>query len=164
MSDRRCRFCQKTFRPSPYQQRQAVCSEPSCQRQRRSEYRQRKLAADAEYRQVCRDSSRKWRAAHPDYWKQYREKNPQSVDRNREQQKRRDHKRHLRHLANNTSAWDLKHSAAGVWLLGPGAEDLANNNAASAQVWIIETLGPRKEPEFASCQQQRAGFNSTSVG
>jgi len=164
MDDRRCRFCQKTFQPSKYQLRQAVCGEPSCQRQRRSEYRQRKLAADAEYRQVCQDSSRKWRAAHPDYWKQYRKKNPQSVDHNREQQKCRDHKRRLRHLANNTSAWDLKQAAAGVWLLGPGAEDLANNNAASAQVWIIETLPSRKRLGLASCQQQRAGLVSSSVG
>ena len=144
MSDRRCRFCQNTFQPSKYQLRQTVCREPSCQQQRRSEYRQRKLDADAEHRQVCRDSSRKWRAAHPDYWKQYREKNPEAVNRNRQQQKSRDHKRCLRHLANNTSAWDLKHLAAGIWLLGSGAEDLANNNAASAQVWIIETLAPQK--------------------
>jgi len=145
MDDRRCRFCQNPFQPSKYQLRQTVCGEPPCQRQRRSEYRQRKLSADAEYRQVCRDSSRKWRAAHPDYWTQYREQNPAVVHRNREQQKRRDRKRHLRHLANNTSAWDLKHAAASVWLLGPGAQDLANNNPASAQVWIIEALAPRKE-------------------
>jgi len=164
MDDRRCRFCQNTFQPSKYQLRQTVCSEPSCQRQRRSEYRQRKLSADAEYRQVCRDSSRKWRAAHPGYWRQYREQNPAAVYRNREQQQSRDHKRRLRHLANNPSAWDLKRSAASIWLLDSGAENLANNNPASAQVWIIETLPPRKEAASASCQQQRAGFDSASVG
>jgi hypothetical protein len=43
-----------------------------------------KLAADREYRQVCLDSCRKWRAAHPEYWKQYRREHPDTVGRNRE--------------------------------------------------------------------------------
>jgi hypothetical protein len=117
MDERRCRYCERTFQASKYQPRQVVCSQPVCQQRRRSEYRQQKLVADGEYRQVCQDSSRKWRARHPEYWKRYREKNPDSVTRNREQQKQRDRKQRLLHLANNTSVLDLKHSAAGVWLL-----------------------------------------------
>src|SRR4051794_3766856 len=74
MGERRCRYCGKTFQPSKYQPGQAVCSEVDCQELRRSEYRQQKLAADQEYRQVCQDSSRKWRSRNPDYWKRYREK------------------------------------------------------------------------------------------
>jgi len=31
-------------------------------------------------------------------------------------------------LANNNSVFDLKHSASGVWLLGAGLQNLANNN------------------------------------
>lgn len=42
----------------------------------RTEYHREKLAADPEYREVCRDSRRKWRARHPGYWKQYRENHP----------------------------------------------------------------------------------------
>src|ERR1035438_3476231 len=98
-----------------------------------NEYHRQKIAADPEYRDVCRDSPRKWRARHPDYWTRYRMEHPEAVDRNRQQQKLRDRKRHLRNLANNTSAQDLKHSAAAVWLVGAGAEFLANNNSASAQ-------------------------------
>ena len=45
-----------------------------------------KIAADPEYREVCRDSPRKWRSRNPDYWKQYREKNLASADRTRQQQ------------------------------------------------------------------------------
>jgi hypothetical protein len=55
-----------------------VCDQPSCQQRRRSEYRRQKLAIDSEYRQVCRDSSRKWRARNSEYWKRYREENPDS--------------------------------------------------------------------------------------
>jgi hypothetical protein len=112
-----------------------VCEQPSCQQRRRREYRRQKLALDSEYRQVCRDSSRKWRACNPEYWQRYREQNPDSVARNRERQKARDRHRRLLDLANNTSALDLKHSAAGVWLLNAGAADLANNTSVPAQVW-----------------------------
>jgi hypothetical protein len=143
MGERRCRYCQQVFQPSKFQPRQTVCGEAGCQRQRRTDYHRGKIAADPEYREVCRDSPRKWRAGHPGYWKQYRETHPEAAELNRRQQKLRDRKRRLCNLANNTSALDLKHSAAQVWLVGPGAAHLANNNSASAQVWVIEALPPR---------------------
>jgi hypothetical protein len=164
MGERRCRYCEKTFQPSKYQPQQAVCSEVDCQKRRRIEYRQQKLKADEEYRQVCRDSSRKWRNHNPDYWKQYRAKHPDAVTQNREKQKARDTRQHLRDLANNTSALDLKHSAAAVWLLNGQGADLANNNSVSAQVWVIEALPRRKGPGSESCKQQPAGTFSTFAG
>jgi hypothetical protein len=157
MGEWRCLYCQKNFQPSKFQRRQAVCGEADCQRRRRADYHRRKLAADPEYRDVCRDSPRKWRSRNPDYWKQYRQKNPVAAERNRERQQIRDRKRRLRNLANNNSALDLKHSAAEVWLVGPGAADLANNNSAQAQVWVIEALAPRRAPLPPSCKQQPAG-------
>ena len=100
MGERRCLYCQQNFQPSKFQRRQAVCGEADCQRRRRADYHRAKLAADPEYRDVCRDSPRKWRSCNPDYWKQYRQKNPASADRNRELQQLRDRKRRLRNLAN----------------------------------------------------------------
>lgn len=164
MGERRCRYCEKNFQPSKYQPSQAACSDPVCQQRRRSEYRQQKLATDPEYRQVCQDSSRKWRAENPGYWKRYREKNPASVSGNREQQKKRDRKRRLLHLANNNSALDLKHAAASVWLLNPSGVDLANNNSVPAQVWVIEPLPRRMGPAIESCKQQRAGLAAGFAG
>ena len=140
MGERRCRYCQQDFQPSKFQPRQAVCGGAECQRKRRANYHREKIAADPEYREVCRDSRRKWRASHPDYWKEYRGNHPAAVERNRQRQKLRDRKRRLRNLANNNSALDLKHSAAQVWLVGPGAAHLANNNSAPAQIWVIEAL------------------------
>ena len=157
MGEPRCRYCQKSFRPSKFQPRQTVCSETDCQRRRRADYHKEKVASDPEYRQVCQDSSRKWRAAHPGYWKQYREEHPASTQQNREQQKARDRKQRLCQLANNTSALDLKHCAAQVWLVGRGAVDLANNNSASAQIWVIETLPPGRAPALPSCKQHPSG-------
>jgi len=146
MGERRCRYCQQVFQPSKFQPSQAVCGGAECQRKRRTDYHREKIAADPEYREVCRDSRQKWRTRHPGYWKQYRENHPASVERNRQQQKFRDRKRRLRNLANNTSVLDLKHSAAQVWLVGPGAAHLANNNSAPAQIWVIEALGAGPAP------------------
>ena len=164
MVERRCRYCERVFQPAKFQPSQTVCSEADCQRRRRSDARRRKLASDPEYRQVCLDSSRKWRNRNPDYWRQRRERNPDVVERNRRQQRVRDQKRKLRDLANNSSAFDLKHSAAQVWLLGAGLEHLANNNSAPTQVWILEALPPRRGPQTQSCQQQRSGLDAVSTG
>ena len=136
---------------------QTVCDEAVCQRQRRTDYHRQKIAADPEYRDVCLDSPRKWRSRNPGYWKQYRQKNPAAVERNRQNQQLRDRKRKLCNLANNTSALDLKHSAAQVWLVGTGAADLANNNSAPAQIWVIEVFPPRRASLPPSCKQQPAG-------
>jgi hypothetical protein len=164
LGERRCLYCQQNFQPSKFQRRQAVCGEADCQSRRRADYHRRKLAADPEYRDVCRDSPRKWRSRNPAYWKQYRQKNPASTGRNHEQQQLRDRKRRLLNLANNTSALDLKHSAAGVWLLTEAAADLANNNSVSGQVWVIEALPRRQGPGRESCKQQPAGAFSVFAG
>ena len=164
MDERRCRYCQKLFQPSKYQPRQMVCGDPACQRKRRTEYHRQKIATDPEYREVCRDSPRKWRTHHSDYWKLYRSDRPAVVERNRQQQQARDRRRRLRHLANNTSALDLKHSAAQVWLVGAGAAHLANNNSVPAQVWVIETLARRPGPVPPSCKQQPSGLEAASAG
>jgi hypothetical protein len=158
MEQRCCRFCQQQFAPSRFHPQQTACSAEPCQQQRRNQNRKRKLARDVEYRQVCRDSARKWRANHPGYWKRYRAAKPASVERNRTRQQQRDLRRRLAGLANNSSALDLKSSAAGVWLLGTAAEDLANNNLASAQVFILQ--GSLRKPPLreASCKQHPSGF------
>ena len=66
MGERRCRYCQKIFQPSKYQ--------PPSVGVRRSRIASagaapiitgRKIAADPEYREVCRDSPRKWRCPQP---------------------------------------------------------------------------------------------------
>ena len=158
MEQRCCPFCQQQFAPSRFHPGQTACSAAACQQQRRDQNRKRKLARDAEYRQICRDSARKWRTNHPGYWTGYRAAKPESVERNRRQQRRRDLRRRLSHLANNNSALDLKSSMAGVWFLGPAARDLANNNLASAQVIILQTATrPVLRPE-ASCKQHLSGL------
>jgi hypothetical protein len=50
----------------------------------------------------------------------------------------------VRTLANNNSVIDLKHSAAKVWLLGPGLQDLLRNTRklAMSPLWeAYEAIG-----------------------
>ena len=131
MDDRRCRYCQQTFRPAPYHPQQRVCSEPVCQRQRRNDYRRQKIASDPVYQQVCLESPRKWRRANPDYWKKYRQDHPQQVERNRRQQRLRDLKR---------------------WLV-----NLANNNLAAYQVLIFQSTEPSEQAPPVPCKQHLSG-------
>jgi hypothetical protein len=80
--------------------------------------RRQKLATDLEYRQVVRDSRKKWWDEHPDYQKERRKANPWLVERNRQEQHIRDQKRRLERLVRNNLVLDLKHSAAEVCLVG----------------------------------------------
>jgi hypothetical protein len=56
----------ETFLPSAYRPQQSVCSQPECQRRRRTDYHRKKLATDAEYHQVALESQKQWREEHPD--------------------------------------------------------------------------------------------------
>ncbi len=111
-----------------------MCSDQPCQQQRRSQSRKQQLIRDPEYRAVCRDSARKWRANHPGYWKRYRAAKPESVARNRTQQRKRDLRRRL--------------------------ATLANNNLATAQVFILQD--PMRQPPLpeASCKQHPSGLSA----
>ena len=159
-----CRYCRQSFQPSPFRPQQTVCSGSACQKRRQADYHRQRLRADADYRQVCLDSPRKWRAQHPDYWQDYRAKHPEAVEQNRRKQRQRDQGRRLAHLANNNLAFDLKRSAAEVYLIGPAAGDLANNNLASRQVFVVEAVMNRWDAGLASCQQQPYSVKAISSG
>ena len=102
MNDRHGPYCQQLFQPSPYHPQQAVCSQVSCQRQRRRAYHRQKIGSDPLYAQVVRESQKKWRDAHPGYQEQYWQTHPRSAERNRQQQRRRDQRQRLQDLVKNT--------------------------------------------------------------
>ena len=136
-----CRYCQQIFQPSIYRPEQSVCSQPECQRQRRSDYHRERIRRDAAYADDVHASQRKWRQANPDYWKRYREQHPESVTRNRQRQQQRDQKRRVVNLAKMNLALDLKREASEVWFVGPAVKDLAKNNLAQSKVFIYQGIG-----------------------
>ena len=137
-----CRFCQQSFEPSKFRPDQSVCGQPPCQRQRRAEYHRRKIDTDPIYAQVVTDSQKKWRDAHPDYQKTYRQSHAAAVERNRRMQPGRDAKRRAQFLVKNNLALDLKHCAAEVWLLGPAVRDLEKNHLAACKMFIFQPAVP----------------------
>lgn len=147
LPSRSCPYCQTTFQPSPRRPGQTVCSQPECQNRRRNEYRRNKRRTDPEYAEVVRDSRRKWRQAHPDYQKAYRQTHSEAATRNREQQRQRDRKRRIGNLVKNTLVFDLKRSVADVWVIGPLARDLEKNTLVSSKLLILQ---PKAAAESAS--------------
>jgi hypothetical protein len=138
---RSCRYCQQIFQPSIYRPEQRVCSQPACQRQRRSDYHRERIRNDAGYAEDVRASQRKWRQANPDYWARYRADHPGSVAQNRQQQQHRDQKRRVVNLAKMNLVLDLKHEFSEVWFVGPVVKDLAKNNLAQSKVFIYQGIG-----------------------
>ena len=138
MPPRYCPYCQTAFQPSRRRPDQNVCSHRECQNRRRNDYRRNKRRTDPVYAQVVSDSRQKWRAAHPDYQKTYRQSHPEAAARNRQQQRQRDRRRRIRRLVENTLVFDLKRSTADVWVLGPLAQDLEKNTLVSSKLLILQ--------------------------
>jgi hypothetical protein len=135
-----CPYCHQLFVPSPFRPQQRVCSGVDCQRRRKTEYHRQARQNDPAYALVCRDSQVKWRAAHRDYHRLWRQAHPQAVDANRKCQRQRDTRRRIRHLVKNNLAFQVKPFPAEVWLLGQKGEDLAKNNLAVSQVVIFQEI------------------------
>ena len=139
LSRQHCPYCGRSFVPSPYRPHQRVCSATDCQRRRRADYHRRKRQTDPVYHQVCLESQKQWRAAHPEYQRRYRQSHPQCVEQNLLAQQRRDRKQRLQYLVKNNLALDVKHLPGEVWMIGPQMEDFVKNNVAISQVLIFQT-------------------------
>lgn len=136
-----CPYCHQPFVPSRFRPHQRVCGHSECQRRRHVDYRRQKLRADPEYRQVCRDSRKKWRDEHPGYLQQYRQSHPQQVLANRLAQRKRDRLGHLQHLGHARAATlDLTQCRQPVWLIGPELPPLEKNILALFEVFIFQKV------------------------
>jgi hypothetical protein len=76
------------------------------------------------------------------------------VEENRRKQRQRDQAYRLAGLANNNLAFDLKRSAAEVFWVGPTAAELANNNLASGQIFVLEAVVRQANVAGSACKQQ----------
>ncbi len=137
---RHCRYCRTLFTPSLFHPEQQVCGSAACQRQRRTDYRRAHYRSDELYRQVCLESTQKWRQGHPDYSRNYRQKNPAYTQKNRAAQQRRDRARRLHRLAKNTLAAEQKPLQVEALFIGPGLGPLAKNTLAISQIVLLQPL------------------------
>jgi hypothetical protein len=72
---------------------QTYCSRRECQQERRRGWQHRKIHEDPDYRANQTQAQRLWRDQHPEYWRDYRARNPEYVERNRQQQQDRNQRR-----------------------------------------------------------------------
>jgi hypothetical protein len=75
---------------------QQYCNKEACQRARKRNYHKQKMVTDEKYRREHLQSIQDWRTYRPlaQYQRTYRDNHPDYVRKNREQQRRRNQKRH----------------------------------------------------------------------
>ena len=149
-----CAHCSKEFSMSPRCKRQRYCTERACQTVRKQLWRRKKRKEDPEYQAGQRLSQSKWLLRHPDYWRQYRVKNPEKTRANRERQRLRDHFHHVdrRSMAtSNLAKSDAVTSENGktpekmlpfphlgeYWLIPIATADLAKSDALRVRIEAV---------------------------
>jgi hypothetical protein len=86
----KCCHCRcETSANSRLKGRQSYCGDPPCQRARKAAWKREKLDQDSDYRLNHAAGNKSWRTSNPDYWREYRQKNPEKEKRNRLLQKLR---------------------------------------------------------------------------
>ncbi len=92
---RRCqnKNCGVLFTPCPQVPGQTYCSKKSCQQVRKNEWNKKKFATDPDYREYKQAVLERRKETNPNYWKEYRARHPNYIQKNRDQQKIRNQKR-----------------------------------------------------------------------
>ncbi len=83
MEQSQCIYCGVFFNSSPRHKNQTACKRPSCQRAKKADWQRHKMKTDPVYNSGQKMSQQQWAKENPHYWKQYRKKNPEKVERNR---------------------------------------------------------------------------------
>ena len=78
-----CCYCYDLFTPSPRHKNQCYCMKPECRRAKKAAWKRHKTATDPDFKQDQKLSNKKWAQNHPEYWKEYRKRNPEKAQRNR---------------------------------------------------------------------------------
>lgn len=88
-----CIHCGRSFDSNPRVKNQRYCSDRECRKARRARWQRQKMGNDPDYRGNQRLYQKRWLAAHPGYYSNYRAVHPGYVETNRLLQIRRDAKR-----------------------------------------------------------------------
>jgi hypothetical protein len=138
-----CRHCGQRFLKKR-NNRQIYCTEKACQHHRKIIWRQEKMKNDADYRANQQAANKRWQLKHGDYWRQYRAKHPEYVERNRKAQRVRDGTAHLNasHLAKSDALAEKNLVVPGTYWLTPTTEDnLAKSDALRVKILILSGKG-----------------------
>jgi hypothetical protein len=89
----RCACCRRILRRNSRVKKQQYCGAKACQQARKNRWQREKQQTDVDYRVNKSESQRAWLKTNPTYWRQYRSRNPEYQERNRQLQQARDKKR-----------------------------------------------------------------------
>ncbi len=139
-----CKNCKNQFTPLPNIKKQCYCSKKACQKARKKKWHQEKLKSDQAYRQNQADTQAAWHEKHPNYWKEYRERNPQYTTQNRLKQQERNKKQRkttdpvIAKMDESNSRKELENKPiSGTYLLTP----LDEQGIAKMDAWKVEING-----------------------
>ena len=148
MKRRKCKHCGRSFVISARHPDQKHCTQKECQRARKNDWQRRKLASDEDYRNDQAACKTEWLKHNTGYWKQYRKKNPEYAQRNREKQRERNINRRQRSdgpIASSVAKMDAKNQQrtliSGYYKLIP-VTDIPVANIEPIIVRIHETVYP----------------------
>jgi len=117
----------------PRNKDQQYCSKPACRRKRKARWQKEKLAIDPDYKETQRLSNNKWHENNPDYWKQYRDRNPKKAERNRLLQKNRNMKQKKKQAQKSSNAMDIAKMDA-------GKSKQSSDDNLSGEYWLVPII------------------------
>jgi hypothetical protein len=136
MGPKRCLACADIFQPSPRVAAQNYCRRSECQRERRKLWQKEKRKADSDYRENQLQCQRRWREAHSDYWRHYRDDHPDYVERNRTLQRGRHAAERTSQVAKMDAILPVRALPSGTYALreiGPGG-------VAKMDAWVVKIV------------------------
>lgn len=137
MQIKHCAACGKSFPARTQTPRQRYCSQPDCQRARRSQWQKEKRRNDPDYAENQARAQQAWSNRNSDYWKNYRAAHPDYVEQNRKMQHARNaHSSTIKRgeIAKMDSSNRPPPLSAGIYQM----TSLPQAGFAKMDVWMVE--------------------------
>jgi len=115
---------------------QRYCGTRACQQARKNKWQREKQQADPDYRSNKRESQQAWQKGNLTYWRQYRSRNLEYLERNRQLQQERDRKRcqTTDRLAKMDTLSRYFNDTTATYYIYAGGENLAKKDALLVKI------------------------------
>jgi len=141
-----CIHCRKSFNPNPRIKNQKYCNEKECQKARKAKWQREKMAKDLDYKSNQKACQQQWQRGQPDYYRDYRAKHPEYVERNKLLQITRNAKRRKDGLVRLIAKMDALNSICSMrkWLFKLVPQDSMIAKMDSLIVKLVAVQGVRR--------------------
>ena len=135
----RCACCRRILPRDSRVKNQRYCGAKACQRARKSKWQREKLELDPDDRANKRESQRVWQGRNSSYWQQYRKKNPDYCEHNRQLQRARDRARRCMaatetNLAKMDTLGRIFHNTSMTYFISASQGNLAKMDAIPVKI------------------------------